>query len=88
MNHDQLRMSCYDIFEWQGNFSHGPCEPCVIRADDADVDDGLDFETEMRTARDEYLQCKLLCETAYCRDICDREYQEKIQAIYDKYGKS
>ena len=51
--------------------------------------DGLNeeaMEEEIRQAREEYLQCKLLCETAYCKQICDREYQQKLQDIYDKYG--
>ena len=44
------------------------------------------FEVEMREAREEYVACKLLCETAYCVSICDRQYQEKVQDIYDRYG--
>ena len=51
------------------------------RSDNADApDDGLPgFEVEMREAREEYVACKLLCETAYCVSICDRQYQEKVQ---------
>ena len=90
MNHDQHRMACFDIHDWQANFWHGPCLPCTTRSDNADApDDGLPgFEVEMREAREEYVACKLLCETAYCVSICDRQYQEKVQDIYDRYGKS
>ena len=82
-------MSCYDIHEWQSNFQHGPCLPCTTRIEDADIDEALPgFDVEMRQAREEYLACKLLCETDYCNSICDSEYQAKVQAIYDKYGMS
>ena len=88
MNHDQHRMECYDAYEWQSNFWHGPCEPCTIRSGNSDApDESLPgFEVEMREAREEYVACKLLCETAYCVSICDRQYQEKVQDIYDRYG--
>ena len=86
MNHDQSRMACFDIHDWQANFWHGPCEPCTTRSDaDADLPG---FDEEMREAREEYLQCKLLCETPYCTNLCNEAYQAKIAEIYDKYGKS
>lgn len=89
MNHDQSRMACFDIHDWHANFWHGPCLPCIIRATDDEPDSNLPgFEVEMNQAREEYVACKLLCETDYCRDICDKQYQEKVQAIFDKYGKS
>ena len=88
MNHDQLRMSCYDIQEWQANFWHGPCEPCTIRSDDGDEPDpiGPGLEQELQQAREEYRACLLLCETAYCRSICENEYKTAVQLINEKYA--
>lgn len=86
MNHDQHRMECYDIHDWQANFHHGPCLPCTIRAGDDDPDDGLTFESEMAVAREEYRNCLLLCETDYCKGICKRQYDETVSNIYSKYG--
>jgi hypothetical protein len=37
-------------------------------------------------AREEYLRCKLLCETAYCQSICDREYAEAKEICYIDNG--
>lgn len=28
--------------------------------------------------REEWIRCKLLCESDYCKQICDREYEEGI----------
>ena len=78
-------MECYDSGEWQANFYNGPCLPCTTRSQDLD---DADFDEEIRVAREEYLQCKLLCETAYCNSICNDQYQQKLAEIYEKYGKS
>jgi hypothetical protein len=83
MNHDQHRMECYDIADWWGHFSHGPCQPCTIRADDPD--DQLTMDEELAAARQDYLDCLLLCETDYCKSICKREYDANVLAIRSRY---
>ena len=74
----------------------GDLGPTTARWDLNLCNDTIDFEEstldpdameeEIRQAREEYLACMLMCESAYCKSICDREYQEKLQDIYDKYG--
>ena len=44
------------------------------------------MDEEIRQAREEYLTCVLLCESDYCKAVCNREYQKQLQEIYDKYG--
>ena len=83
MNHDQSRMACYDLFEWYGKFSHGPCEPCIIRADDPIDQESMD--EELSAARQEYLDCLILCETDYCKSICKRDYDDAVASIREKY---
>ena len=34
----------------------------------------------------EYQNCKLLCETAYCRSICDAQYEECVAECYETRG--
>ena len=80
-----LHMECYDSAEWQANFYHGPCEPCTIRSNDDDPDlPGLDVE--LAQARDDYLNCMILCETAYCQSICRQQYDEAVIEIKAKYN--
>lgn len=77
-------MECYDLFEWYGKFSHGPCQPCTIKADD--VLDQAAMDAELDAARQEYLDCRILCETDYCKSICKREYDAAVAGIKEKYG--
>ena len=36
------------------------------------------YEECITIKRDEWRKCKLLCESDYCKSICDREYEEGI----------
>jgi hypothetical protein len=78
-------MRCYEPANWQETM-HQNVNRIADGGTDGGTIDGPGFDEEMRIAREEYLACKLLCETAYCNSICDREYQEKVQAIYNKYN--
>jgi hypothetical protein len=66
------------------------CKPVKCQTDDdGTTDPPFDkdaMDEEIREAREEYLTCVLLCESAYCNSVCNRQYQEKVQDIYDKYG--
>ena len=39
-----------------------------------------------REAYQDYLGCKLLCETAYCQSICDSQYEEAVNECYQTRG--
>ena len=54
-------------------------------------DDDLAAKTEEaeschREAYQDYLGCKLLCETAYCQSICDSQYEEAVNECYQTRG--
>ena len=86
----------YRGFQPSAAQSEGPstnriCKPSQCDADDSGVTpdppfDQAAMDEEIRQAREEYLACVLLCESDYCKAVCNREYQEQLQEIYDKYG--
>ena len=39
-----------------------------------------------RQAYEEYLGCKLLCETEYCQSICDSQFEAAVNACYEDRG--
>jgi len=36
------------------------------------------YEECITIKRDEYLKCRVLCESDYCKEVCDREYEKGI----------
>ena len=79
-------MGCYDSAEWQGNF-YGSCNCSTLLKDldDGSIDDE-DFREEMIQLRDDYLACRLQCESSYCQEQCNKIYKAKALEIYNKYN--
>ena len=84
MNHDQHRMECYDIADWWGHFSNGPCGPCIIRA--GEVCTQAELDSRLDAARQDYLRCRALCESEYCLSRCKQTYDAAVADIRQECG--